>query len=661
MRLFKIFLFSVFLLLPIKTVIPQVQPVRTVTLKVAVDEEYRKKGDWSTEVSRIVASTSKVFEKNFGIRFEIKNMGFWISKNSHISMMVLLNDLQGSVPHKECDIVLGFTGQHNLNNDFNGVASYLNSYILLRDVEFISTKRNTLLHELCHIFGAIDLNEQGSVMSTTRPDLRFNKFTIDIIQLNRLRHFNPYIFPLPKERLDEALSLYKQRKSLNRQELDVHIVLALIHLERENYTPMIRESLRAVEIDSNSPDGHNLLGIAYRRTGKINQAIEHYSKVLELQPNKTEVHYNLGIAYMKKSLNEKAIDEYKKAIELDPKFAKAYSNLGHLYLEMRHVDFAIVELRKALFIYPELPEALATLGAALIAKRQYKEAEEVSLKSLRIDPGLSGAHNNLGSVYMNENLVGKAIEEYLKAIDLNPSFHQAFYNLGRVYLTVGKTESAIETFKKAISLVADYHEAYSNLASAYIKMGLIEEALSASEKAIALKPDYAIAHFNRASAYFAIEMFKQAEEEARKAIEFDSLLADPYNLLGILWEREDKTADAQTAYESAVRLKPDFVEAQMNLANFFYKQNHFFKAAASYERVIAIDPRNAQAYNNIAVVYFRLEKYSEALSHLKKAESLGFQVHPDFKSSLLKKIKKTSKPYFQLRGTAYLIRIMMSL
>lgn len=591
MRLFKVLIFSALFFLPFKTVIPQVQPVRTVTLKVVVDEEYRKKDDWSMEVSRIVAGASKVFEKNFGIRFEIKNMGFWNSRNSQTSMMVLLNDLQGSVPHMERDVVLGFTGQHNLNHDFNGVASYLNSYILLRDVEFISTKRNTLLHELCHIFGAIDLNEPGSVMSTTRPDLKFSRFTRDIIQLNRLRRFDPYLFPLPKERLDEAVSLYKQRKSLARQELDVHIILALIYLERENYAPLIRESLRAIEIDPNSPDGHNLLGIAYRRTGKIDQAIEHYFKVLELQPNKTEVHYNLGIAYMKKSLNEKAIEEYKKAIKLDPNYAKAYSNLGYLYLEMGRVDQSINEVRTALRIYPELTEALTTLGAALIAKKEYKEAEKVSLKAINIDPGLSGAHNNLGSIYMKLNLVDKAVEEYSKAIDLNPSFHQAFYNLGRVYLTSGEIEAAIETFNKAIFLNTNYHEAYANLASAYLKKGAIEQSLSASERAIALKPDYAIALFNRASAYFAIEMFKQAEEEASKAIDFDSQLAEPYNLLGILREREEKTADAQT-------------------------------------------------YNNLAVVYFRLEKYSEALSLLKKAESLGFQVHPDFKSSLLKKIKK---------------------
>ena len=83
----------------------------------------------------------------------------------------------------------------------------------------------------------------------------------------------------------------------------------------------------------------------------------------------------------------------------------------------------------------------------------------------------------------------------------------------------------------------------------------------------------------------------------------------------------------------------------MNLSNFFYKQNLLLKAASSYKKVLAIDSRNAEAYNNLAVINYRLEKYKEALEYLKKAESMGFQAHPDFKTALLKKIKKIAKPY----------------
>ncbi|MGD2295857.1 MAG: tetratricopeptide repeat protein, partial [Candidatus Aminicenantes bacterium] len=405
----QILLCALFLFLFVKGGFPQIQPVRTINLKVVVDEEYKKNKAWRINVSRLVSGTSMIFEKNFGIRFRIKSLGTWNSDNTHISMRVLLTDLQRSVPLKDCDIVLGFTDQLHLDHDLYGVASYLYGYILLRDVRFFSSERIMLLHEICHLFGAVDLKQKGSIMSSTSPDVKFDEFTRKIIFLNKHRRFNPYIFPLPEEKWDRAVELYTQRKGTNGGELDVHILLALFYLEREDYPSLIKECLQAGKIDPYLPEVHNLLGIAYRRTGRIDHAIEEYNKVLELQPDLTEVHYNLGIAYMKKGKNDEAIAEYKKAIALDPNYAKAYSNLGHLYLEMGYVDLAIKEVQKALRIYPKLPEALTTLGAALIAKQEYKEAERVSLQALEIDPGLSGVHNNLGSVYMSRKKFDKAV------------------------------------------------------------------------------------------------------------------------------------------------------------------------------------------------------------------------------------------------------------
>ena len=78
----------------------------------------------------------------------------------------------------------------------------------------------------------------------------------------------------------------------------------------------------------------------------------------------------------------------------------------------------------------------------------------------------------------------------------------------------------------------------------------------------------------------------------------------------------------------------------MNLANLLYKRNMFSEAAEHYRKVIALNPKDTQAFNNLAVACFRLERYVEALEYLNKAESLGFQPHPDFKSALLQKIKK---------------------
>lgn len=635
-------LLVVFFALFVKTVSPEIQPLRVVHINVVVDEEYKRAEGWREDTSRLIASASMVYEKSFGIRLKIKDFGFWTSDNSHLSLLELLNDLQRSVFPPDSDIVLGLTGQPHLNTDLNGVASYLYGYALLRHNPSFSSMRITLLHEISHLFGAVDIFEKGSIMSSKSPDVKFDAFTERITFLNKQRRFNPYVFPLQGIILDEAEALYRERILSHPHELDNYVFLALIDLEKENYEQMITECREAMKINPQLPELHNLLGIAYRRSGKIDQAIDAYNRALDIQSDLPEVFYNLGIAYMKRGMNEEAVDKYKKAISLKPHYAQAYSNLGFLYLELGLVDFALDEVRKALNIYPELAEALTTLGAALIAKGEYGEAEAASLKALEIDPGLSGIYNNLGSISMKKNRIEEAIREYKHALEINPSYAQAHYNLGRAYLVKGKTDESVDYFQQAISLKPDYHEAFSNLAFAFFKKGKIEEALTACQKAIEIKPDYAIAFANIGFAQLHSGNFELAEEAARRAEELDPLLPEPHIIYGLLGEKKGEIEKAQQAYSQAIKLNPDCLEAHMFSANLYYMRNLWTEAATHYQKVTALDSGNGQAFNNLAVVSFRLNRLDDAFEYLGKAESLGFEVHPGFKAELLKKRKKYS-------------------
>ena len=69
---FLLFIFSIF-----NVAYSQKQPLRTVSIKVAVDEETRMNSMWHLGIVRIVAGVSKTFEKNFGIKLRIKKYEYW--------------------------------------------------------------------------------------------------------------------------------------------------------------------------------------------------------------------------------------------------------------------------------------------------------------------------------------------------------------------------------------------------------------------------------------------------------------------------------------------------------------------------------------------------------------------------------------------------------
>jgi tetratricopeptide (TPR) repeat protein len=116
-------------------------------------------------------------------------------------------------------------------------------------------------------------------------------------------------------------------------------------------------------------------------------------------------------------------------------------------------------------------------------------------------------------------------------------------------------------------------------------------------------------------------------------------LPEPYNLLGILYERNERE-EAREEFLKALKLKPDYPVAYFNLGNFYFKRNLFSESEAHYEKAIEFNPKFANALNNLAVVCFNLKKYDSALKYLKEAESLGLKVNPDFKRELTEKIRK---------------------
>jgi tetratricopeptide (TPR) repeat protein len=622
------------------------QDIRMVQLKIAADEEFRNQSDWQLKAKRLISHSSQKFERNFGIQLRIEKFVFWSSDNTADSMFELLHDLRKKVAPDRCDVVMGLTSQFRGRKQiaFSGIAAYLNSYLLVREMESESSMERMISHEFCHLFGAADLHEKDSIMDEERPGQKFDDFTKSLIFLNKQREFSPYVFPLSKQKIDKALSLYEKRKFLGFDEESVKALLAVFYLEKEDYPSMMEECLDLARQNPDSPEAHNFLGIVLRRTGRIDEAISEYKKAISLQSCFPEVHYNLGIAYMKKGQFPQAVREYEKAINLYPRYSKAYSNLGHVYVETHQAEKAEAACRKALEINPQSAEALSNLGAALILKGKYSEAETVSKKALGINPALYGPHNNLGNVFINLNRIDDSVKEYQKALEIKDDYPEAHYNLGRAYFMKGMYREAENEFFQAVRLRPDYDKAFCSLAAVHILFGLLDRAVQECRSALDINPNNSVAHFNLAHALYKKGSLKQAEKECRESIVLGLEASQSYSLLGILLEERGKRGEAKKQFQKALQLDPLFLEAHLNLANLYFKNKNFTKSEQHYQKVLELDPQNGPVCHYLALVCFYLEDYQRALNYVKKAEDLGVDVNPDLKKDLLKIIGKEGRP-----------------
>jgi tetratricopeptide (TPR) repeat protein len=613
--------------------------IRIIQLKIAGDEEFRSQNQWQESIKKWISDISALFEQEFNIQFTIHSFENWTSSSPQHSFDVLFHDLRRNIQVGEAEIVLGFTDQPDLLSRTMGLASYLHGYALIKKSSSEDQTKRYLLHEICHLFGGVDLLQPSSVMRWDKPSYDFDDTTRRIIHLNRTRRFNPNTFPLSADQIDKAITIYQEIEESVQKDDVVPVVLATLFLEKEDYEAMLDTCLQARKKIPDSVEITHLLGIAYRRMGQIDRAIKEYKKVIREQPWLPDVYYNLGIAYKKKGDLEDSAKSYQKAVELNPHHAKAHSNLGLVYLEQGLPEKAIHECRKAISLYPELAEAYSTLGGAYLLLGKIDEAEFNSQKALSLNPKLPGAHNNLGTIYLKQKKTEQAIKEYERSIELNPDYHEALYNLGRAYYLKDSPDMAADYFLVAIEKNPEYFQAYSNLGLCYLKMGAVKDAEEACLKAIKINLDHANAHTTLALVYFLQDKLNRAEESALKAISLSPSLTEAHNLLGTLYEKKGNVSKAKQKYLLALNFNPDYLEAHLNLGNLYFKENLFDRSLIHYKRVLEIDPAQALTWNNMAVIYYLQENYSEAWASLHKAEELGFKVHADFKKQLKNKLK----------------------
>jgi Flp pilus assembly protein TadD len=92
--------------------------------------------------------------------------------------------------------------------------------------------------------------------------------------------------------------------------------------------------------------------------------------------------------------------------------------------------------------------------------------------------------------------------------------------------------------------------------------------------------------------------------------------------------RDGKFAEAQSGFEEAARLIPQYGEIHTTLGTVHMKQNRFPEAEAGYRKAIELDPDDATPHYNLGVCLLKQSKYEKAVDALKKATELEPNVEP---------------------------------
>nr|WP_223860690.1 tetratricopeptide repeat protein [Spirosoma validum] len=222
-----------------------------------------------------------------------------------------------------------------------------------------------------------------------------------------------------------------------------------------------------------------------------------------------------------------------------------------------------------------------------------------------------------------------------------------FFLKGNVQLQKREYKEAIRYYSEAITKKPDFADAYNNRGLAKFRNDDREGALADYTRALDIDPDFNTAYFNRAEARLetgdpggSLSDLQRVEKQYRDSTFYQVRLGDTY-------VRLTKLSDAQSAYDRALQLKNDNVEALTNRGALYYSQKAYQPAEADIRRALQLNPKQDAALNNLSLLLAHRGNYADALTYVEQALELQPRqpYYLNNKAYLLLKLNRPSEAF----------------
>jgi tetratricopeptide (TPR) repeat protein len=294
---------------------------------------------------------------------------------------------------------------------------------------------------------------------------------------------------------------------------------------------------KAVEpvVSDTRVDEHRNLGIAFYKTGMLDEAVREFRRVAELRETDAPARFYIGLALMRQGKWEEGVTAFQECCAQPGARAAALHNLGYALERLGRYDEAQAALDEALrrgggkdariqtslgvialragdiaaadaalkvarpLFGTKPPTAAwfhyAALTAALLG--DLERAQAVLTEGLALHPHAASLHNNLAAVLERRGYHADALQAAEKGILEDSGIAQLHKNLGDCHYRAARYDDALECYLRAVKLNARLgDDVYLKLGNIRFKRQERDEAVRCWEQALELEPSNAIVRTN---------------------------------------------------------------------------------------------------------------------------------------------------------------------
>lgn len=176
----------------------------------------------------------------------------------------------------------------------------------------------------------------------------------------------------------------------------------------------------------------------------------------------------------------------------------------------------------------------------------------------------------------------------------------------------GKKIEAVREYRKLLLLEPDNIDAHRNYQNLMRDLGDIEIVKKEYRVKLDASPDSALYNY----LYGRLMEGAELEKAFKKAVNLDKDFFWAYYGLGIFYKDTKQYDESIKHLETALRLKPEFVDVRYYLGRAAYEMNDIERAIAEWGRVLASKPNHSEAQLGLGLAYKAKGEYPRAVDLL---------------------------------------------